>query len=90
MTILKPRTRMISIRLSEEEHAALIRVCLATGARSLSDFTRYAMRSLLNGAVHEDALRRLTDEFRSEVRTLGQKIDYLASEISSSKSKTEF
>jgi hypothetical protein len=50
MKILKPRSRMISVRLSEEEYATLLHLCSATGARSVSDFTRDAMRVLLNGA----------------------------------------
>ena len=50
MKILKPRSRMISVRLCEEEYATLLHLCFATGARSVSDFTRDAMRVLLNGA----------------------------------------
>ena len=45
---------MISVRLSDEEYTALRRLCLVTGARSVSDITRDAMRMLLNGANRED------------------------------------
>jgi hypothetical protein len=47
MKEIKRRSRMISVRLSEEEYAALRHLCLLTGARSVSDLTRDAMRAVL-------------------------------------------
>jgi hypothetical protein len=85
MTVLKPRTRMISVRLSEEEYMALMRLCSITGARSVSDLTRDSMRVLLNGANRESEFGMHMDEFRSEIRSLNRKIEQLAAEISSSK-----
>jgi hypothetical protein len=76
---------MISIRLSEEEHLALRRICEVKGARSVSDLTREAMRVLLNGANHDDALRIYMDEFRALVRSLDRKIEQLAADIISLK-----
>jgi len=87
MTVLKPRTRMISVRLSEEEYSALIRLCLMTGARSVSDLTRDAMRVLLNGANREDMLGSHMDEFRVQMRSLDKKIEQLAAEITTFKGK---
>lgn len=81
MAVLKPRSRMISVRLSDEEYSALRRLCLVTGARSLSDITRDAMRGLLNGAVREDAEGNQMDEFRAQMRNLDKKIEQLAAEI---------
>jgi hypothetical protein len=81
MTVLNPRSRMISVRLSEEEYAALRRLCLVTGARSVSDLTRDAMRVLLNGANREDVLGIHVDEFRSQMRSLDRKIEQLAADI---------
>ena len=40
--------------MSEEEFTTLRRVCVATGARSLSDLAREAMRGLLSGANQEN------------------------------------
>ena len=68
MTVLKPRNRMISVRLSEEEYLALRRICSVTGARSVSDLTRDAMRVLLNGSDREDALGTNMDEFRAQMK----------------------
>src|SRR5579884_3922433 len=51
MTVYKPRSRMISIRLSDEEYIGLKRLCVVRGARSVSDLARLAMSSML---VNED------------------------------------
>lgn len=76
---------MISVRLSEEEYTALRRVCLVTGARSVSDLTRDAMRVLLNNANREDMLGNHMDEFRAQMRALNSKIEQLSAEITAVK-----
>ena len=81
MTVLNPRSRMISIRLSEEEYSALRRLCSVTGARSVSDLTRDAMRALLDGSERKDAAGSHVDEFRAEIRGMDRKIEQLASDI---------
>jgi Arc/MetJ-type ribon-helix-helix transcriptional regulator len=81
MTVLKPRSRMISVRLSEEEYSALRRLCTATGARSVSDLTRDAMRELLSSVESDDRPEGGRDEFGAHIRNLGKKIEQLASEI---------
>lgn len=85
MTVLNPRSRMISVRLSEEEYSALRRLCSASGARSVSDFTRDAMRVFLNNASREDVLGIHVDEFRTHMRNLDRKIEQLAADITSLK-----
>jgi len=85
MTVLNPRSRMISVRLSEEEYSALRRLCTVTGARSVSDLTRDAMRVLLKSSTREDVLGIHIDEFRSQMRSLDQKIEQLAADITSLK-----
>jgi hypothetical protein len=85
MTVLKPRTRMISVRLSEEEYLALRRLCSITGARSVSDLTRDSMRVLLNGANREDRGSNHVEEFRAEIREMHKKIEQLATEIATSR-----
>jgi hypothetical protein len=85
MTVLKPRSRMISVRLSDEEYLALRRLCSVTGARSVSDLTRDAMRVLLNGANREEVLGNHMDEFRAHMKSLDRKIEQLAAEITSFK-----
>jgi hypothetical protein len=77
---------MISVRLSEEEYAALRRLCSVTGARSVSDLTRDAMRVLLKGSNRDDVLGIHVDEFRSQMKSLDRKIEQLAEHITSLKS----
>jgi hypothetical protein len=86
MTVQNPRSRMISVRLSEEEYSALRRLCSITGARSVSDLTRDAMRVLLNGGSNrDDVIGVHVDEFRSQMRNLDRKIEQLAADITSLK-----
>jgi hypothetical protein len=77
---------MISVRLSEEEYSALRRLCSLTGARSVSDLTRDAMRILLNGTSREETVGVHVDEFRSQMRSLDRKIEQLAADITLLKS----
>ena len=72
---------MISVRLSEEEYTALRRLCSVTGARSVSDLTRDAMRVLLNGANRVDVFGSHMDEFRAQMRSLDEKIEQLSAKI---------
>jgi len=81
MTVLNPRSRLISIRLSEEEYSALRRLCSVTGARSVSDLTSDAMRALLDGAQQESVSGIQVDEFRAEIRGMDRKIEQLAADI---------
>jgi Arc/MetJ-type ribon-helix-helix transcriptional regulator len=76
---------MISVRLSEEEYSALRRLCSASGARSVSDFTRDAMRVFLNGERHEDVVGIHVGEFRTHMRNLDRKIEQLAAVITALK-----
>jgi hypothetical protein len=76
---------MISVRLSDEEYSALMRLCLVTGARSISDLARDAMRVLLNGANREVVAGSYLDEFRSQMRSLDKKIEQLSAEITTFK-----
>lgn len=87
MTVLNRRSRMISVRLSEEEYVALRRLCSLSGARSVSDLTRDAMRILLSGSSkREEVLGIRVDEFRSQMRSLDRKIEQLCADVTSLKS----
>ena len=82
MTVFRPRSRMISIRLSEDEYTGLKRLCSVTGARSVSDLAREAMRVLLtNGTSREDTLGPRIDEFRTQMRSLDRKIEELSARL---------
>jgi plasmid stability protein len=47
MNIVNARSRMISVRLSQDEYTALVNLCAARGARSVSDLARNALRMLV-------------------------------------------
>jgi hypothetical protein len=85
MTVLNPRSRTISIRLSEEEFLTLKHLCSVTGARSVSDLTRDAMRVALHGATRDDLLGFRMDEFGAMLKDLDRKLDQLAAGIESFK-----
>jgi hypothetical protein len=40
MAILKRRSQLVTFRVSAEEHNALVRSCMASGARSIAEFAR--------------------------------------------------
>jgi hypothetical protein len=43
VAVLRSRSRLVTFRLDPEEYASLRRVCVATGARSMSEFAREAV-----------------------------------------------
>jgi Arc/MetJ-type ribon-helix-helix transcriptional regulator len=81
MTETKRRSRMISVRLSEEEYAALRHLCSLTGARSVSDLTRDAMRSVLKRIDREEPLGGNIEEFRAGMKKLEKKVEQLEAKI---------
>jgi len=89
MTVLKPRSRTISVRLSEEEFLALRRVRLLTGARSVSELTREAMRPVLGDVDRDDPIGLRLNEFRADMRSLEKKIEQLEAKITMFKAKRE-
>lgn len=84
MTVLKPRSRIISVRLSEEEYAALRKRCDVTSARSVSDLTRDAMKAILTGSSRDKSLAAWIEEFSTQMRKIDQRmerIERLAAEL---------
>ncbi|SPF33208.1 conserved hypothetical protein [Candidatus Sulfopaludibacter sp. SbA4] len=43
MGVLKPRTRIVTFRLAEEEFERIKNLCVAEGARSMSDYARTSL-----------------------------------------------
>jgi Arc/MetJ-type ribon-helix-helix transcriptional regulator len=72
---------MVSVRLSEDEYIALRELCSTTGARSVSDLTRDAMRAFLSGATRDETLHTRIDQFCDQMNHLGRRIDELAERI---------
>lgn len=88
MKVLRPRSRMISVRLSEEEYVTLHRLCSETGARSISDLTRDAVQVLLRSANGDAFLGTYMDELRTQMQELHKKIEQLSADLSSHKAET--
>ena len=53
MSVLKPRTRVVYFRISEEEFCQWSQLCDEQGARSVSDLARIAMHKMLSGAAQK-------------------------------------
>jgi hypothetical protein len=83
MKVLKPRSRMISIRLSEDEYDGLCRLSAATGAHSLSDLARSAMRLFLSVTTHERLLTDPTGPVQAQMEILHRRIDELRQQLMS-------
>ncbi|MGD1105751.1 MAG: hypothetical protein ABR865_01820 [Terracidiphilus sp.] len=67
--------------MSEEEFSTLRQICVATGARSVSDLAREAMRGLLNGGNQGSSGDGSRNEYSAQMRNLEQKVDKLVAEI---------
>jgi hypothetical protein len=78
---------MISVRLSEEEYAALRHLCSLTGARSVSDLTRDAMRTVIKRASRDESSSDSLEEFRAGMKSLEKKVEQLEAKIMHSKSE---
>ncbi len=50
MSVLKPRSRTVTFRVSAEEFDALTSSCVDSGARSISDFARAAVMQKIHSA----------------------------------------
>jgi hypothetical protein len=85
MIVLRPRSRTISVRISEEEFSALRRICVASGARSLSDLAREAMHGLLNRAGKENGGDGAREEVYAQMKDLEQRVQELSVEVASIK-----
>ncbi len=78
MGVLKPRKRMISLRLSEEEYCELIEISARLGARSTSDVARAAISGFLARHDGPGARRRVTADLDLEVAQLQSEVRRLS------------
>jgi len=79
MAVAKARTRMVTVRFSEDEYIALKNLCLATGARNISRLTRDALQSLLNKPGFDNELAVQLGEIKFSVKTLEARVRKLES-----------
>jgi hypothetical protein len=69
-TLMNRRTKMVSIRLMEDEYRRLKDLCEARGARSVSDLAREALFRLLPG----NGAQLAPDDLEDRVRELSQTV----------------
>jgi uncharacterized small protein (DUF1192 family) len=81
MKILKPRSRTIGVRLSEEEFVALQRLCISSGARSVSDFARKAMQDFLERTEGKHGSALEESEYMAQLKNLEHRVGELAAEL---------
>jgi gas vesicle protein len=75
MAIEKPRTRLVNVRLSEEEFAGLQRSINESGARSLSDFCRNAiLKSSGDGQQDLHEIRRRLTQLEDITMQLAERL----------------
>lgn len=73
---------MLSIRLSEDEYERLKELCVAEGARSISDLTRAAVQRLLDpatGTMQNGHLVERMQELDGMMRVLNREVRRLSS-----------
>ena len=78
---LKPRSHILSIRISEEEFLTLKHLSSALGARSVSALTRDSMRTILSGAGRDEVLNARLEEMHTFLKTIDRKIDRISSVV---------
>jgi hypothetical protein len=79
MGVLKPRKKMVSLRLADDEYERLIALCSVEGAHSVSDLARVAVCEYLlnrdkksaNGSNGGD-LSQKVEKLEKEVRRLSR------------------
>jgi hypothetical protein len=80
VTVFKPRTRIVSFRVSEEEYENLKTLSRDCGARSVSDFARLITQQQLGGefaftgfmGTALEKLKRKVRHLDTEIRQLGR------------------
>lgn len=75
--MLNPKSKMISIRLSDVEYEGLRNLCVSQGARSVSDLAREAMSRLIEGkpTVPVAALEARVRELQERLEQVEARID---------------
>ncbi len=82
--MIKRRTKMVSIRLLDDEYRQLKELCESKGARSVSDLARDAMFRMLT-----PALEAVPQNLEDRVRKLDQKVARLGEQMEEIESRLE-
>lgn len=79
MAVLRPRTRVVFFRVSQDEFQQFMHACESSGARSASDFARMAVQRMI--AAHdppESRPAREPDNVDAALKHLAARLDQLS------------
>jgi hypothetical protein len=82
MPVLRPKRRLVSVRLSDNEFETLVNASLAKGARSTSDVVRRAICQFLGTSQSLDGetqIQERVDRLESDVARLKRLVEAMAS-----------
>lgn len=78
MSVLRPRTRLLYFRVSEDEYERLSGLRDLTGSRSISDLARSALWSMIeNTKEREDHVCERLTTLETSISSLSNKIQWL-------------
>ena len=80
MALLIRRSKVVSVRMSDDEFRQLKELCAATGARCVSDLARDTIFKLINGGG--TAQGALVSELQTRVQELDEKLNTLQGRVS--------
>jgi hypothetical protein len=72
VSILKPRTRIVYFRVSEEDFHRLVDLCPMHGARSISELARSAMQSIIRGTQSDAGDREVVEKLYAIDKTVSE------------------
>jgi len=83
MALMIRRSKIVSVRMSDDEFRQLKELCVATGARCVSDLARDTIFRLMNGgwsppSAHAGALENRVQELDERLNTLQGRVSRLA------------
>jgi hypothetical protein len=88
LTILTPRDRTIGVRLREDEYSLLERFCIESGAHSIADVARSAIRAYIEGAHRKSAQVWNANRSSVQMKDLETKVAQLTLQIAQLRAST--
>ena len=83
MATLHQRNRIVVFRLTQEEHQSLQSACIAAGSRSLSDYTRTQLLTLMSADASQSLVERRFGDIDRKLSALHQIIQRVSERIES-------
>ncbi len=74
MSVLNPRNRLVYFRVSEDEFLQFSEMCTSSGARSISDLARSAMKQMLKNPTEDAMIAERLKAFDALISMLSDKL----------------